>query len=143
MIQWNEEYQVYVSDDGRVWNRDGYEYVQQLSCGYYRVQVRYGNRRRKWHLVHKLVYETFISKVPDKFQIDHNDRNRLNNNIDNLRVVSVSDNNKNRILPKFKGKSLEFGVKFFEYYRQTKRTNLQLYNKEYHYWRYHGKCSWE
>lgn len=143
MIKWNDECQVYVSDEGRIWNKNGYEYIQQLSRGYYRVNVRYGNRIRKWHLVHILVYKTFIGEIPDNFQIDHIDRNKLNNNVDNLRIVTVSDNNKNRILPEFKGKSLEFGVKFFEHYHQTKRTNLQLYNKEYHYWRYHGKCSWE
>lgn len=143
MVKWNEEYKVYVSDDGRVWNKDGYGYIQQLNKGYYRVNVRYGNRIRKQYLVHILVYKTFVGEIPKGFQIDHIDRDRLNNTVSNLRTVTASDNNKNRVLPEFKGKSLEFGEKFFEHYHQTKRTDLKLYNKEYHYWRHHRKCSWE
>lgn len=143
MIKWNEEYKVYVSDDGRVWNKNGYQYRQQFTRGYYRIYIRYGNKVRKHWLVHILVYETFKGKIPPGLQVDHEDRNPLNNEIDNLRAVTVSDNNRNRILPEFKRITHGFGAKFYEHYHQTKRTDLQLYNKEYHYWRYHGKCSWE
>ena len=34
---------------------------------------------------------------PDDMVIDHIDHNRLNNAIDNLRLVSVADNNRNRV----------------------------------------------
>lgn len=143
MIKWNEEYQVYVSDDGKVWNKNGYEYIQQLNHGYSIIAVRYGNKIRKKYLVHMLVWKTFNGNIPRGMQIDHIDRDRSNNDLNNLRLLTPSENNKNRILPHYKGKSMEFGIKFKEHYNQTKRTNLKLYNKEYHYWRYHHKCSWE
>lgn len=37
----------------------------------------------------------------------------------------------------------EFGKKFKEHYDITSCDNIKLYNKEYLYYRYHGKCSWE
>lgn len=46
--------------------------------------------------VHKLVYETFKGEIPEGLEIDHIDRNKLNNNPDNLRVVTRSENMKNR-----------------------------------------------
>ena len=51
--------------------------------------------------VGKLVLETYVGLAPeDKPECDHCDRNPLNNNLDNLRWVSRSENLKNRILPK-------------------------------------------
>lgn len=143
MIKWNDEYQVYVSDEGKIWSKDGYEYKPQLNGGYLDIRVRYGNKVRKKYLVHILVWKTFNGEIPNGLQVDHIDRDRLNNNLSNLRLLTPSENNKNRILPDYKGKSMDFGKKFKEKYGQTKRTNLKLYNKEYHYWRYHNKCSWE
>ena len=49
--------------------------------------------------VHRLVYSVFnnisINEYGDKV-IDHIDKNKLNNKLANLRLVSISDNNKNR-----------------------------------------------
>lgn len=50
------------------------------------------------YYVHRLVYSTFHN-IPQKDfgnkVIDHIDRNKHNNNLDNLRLVSISENNKN------------------------------------------------
>ena len=46
--------------------------------------------------VHRLVYEAFKGEIPDGLEIDHINRNRRNNNPDNLRVVTRSENNRNR-----------------------------------------------
>lgn len=46
--------------------------------------------------VHILVWESFNKqKVPEKRYVDHIDGNRSNNNLDNLRVVTQSENMKN------------------------------------------------
>ena len=39
---------------------------------------------------------TFVGPRPEGYQVDHIDRNRLNNRLDNLRYVSKSDNMRNR-----------------------------------------------
>lgn len=59
--------------------------------------------KRKGFLVHHLVYFTFMDlNIEDRGRkvIDHIDNNRQNNNFENLRLVSYSENNENRILTK-------------------------------------------
>ncbi len=56
------------------------------------------NMQKKLYKVHRIVAETFVKKPKtDKtLQIDHIDRNRMNNNSKNLRWVSASENRKNQ-----------------------------------------------
>ena len=51
--------------------------------------------------VHRLVAETFISNVDNKPTVDHIDRNRHNNNLDNLRWATNTEQSYNQ---KAKGK---------------------------------------
>ena len=37
----------------------------------------------------------------------------------------------------------EFGQKFREYYKLGSRDDIKLYNREFYYYKRHGKCSWE
>lgn len=46
--------------------------------------------------VHRLVAETFLPLIEGKIQVDHIDRNRLNNNVDNLRWVDTYEQNENK-----------------------------------------------
>jgi hypothetical protein len=52
--------------------------------------------KQKTHPVHRLLYEAFIGKIPEDLVIDHIDRNRLNNSLSNLRLVTQDVNAKNR-----------------------------------------------
>lgn len=56
------------------------------------------NLNKKLYKVHKLVGECFLVKPQTEIplQIDHIDRNRMNNNSKNLRWVSASENRKNQ-----------------------------------------------
>ncbi|CAL6100142.1 HNH_endonuclease [Hexamita inflata] len=56
--------------------------------------------------VHSLVANAFLGLKPTGFQVDHIDRNRQNNCLENLRYVSVSDNQKNKT--SYKGHSAEY-----------------------------------
>ncbi|CAL6052145.1 Conserved_hypothetical protein [Hexamita inflata] len=56
--------------------------------------------------VHNLVANAFLGLKPTGFQVDHIDRNRQNNCLENLRYVSVSDNCKNKT--SYKGHSAEY-----------------------------------
>lgn len=46
----------------------------------------------KKHYIHKLVMEAFKGKRPDGYEIDHIDRNPLNNDLSNLRYVTKWEN---------------------------------------------------
>lgn len=50
----------------------------------------------KWKLVHRLVAEAFITNTDNKPFVDHIDHNKSNNSIDNLRWVTMEENNKHR-----------------------------------------------
>lgn len=52
----------------------------------------------KCYTVQRLMWECFHGPVPDDMDIDHIDGNKLNNSLDNLRLVSKSENqwNQNR-----------------------------------------------
>ena len=97
----------FVSDDGVVlsflpkngkgkidYNRE----PRQLKYGntgsnrkYYNVFLS-NNGKVKPILVHRLVYETFIGKIPQNLTIDHIDNNSHNNSLGNLQILSREDN---------------------------------------------------
>ena len=54
------------------------------------------NSKKSTCPIHRLVARTFIENPDNLPQIDHIDRNKLNNNIENLRWVSCQHNNWNR-----------------------------------------------
>lgn len=46
--------------------------------------------------VHRLIYEHFFGNIPDGMVIDHIDRDRSNNRLSNLRLLSLSMNGRNK-----------------------------------------------
>lgn len=64
----------------------------RIKRGYYQIGLR-KNGVRKWHQVHRLVANTFISNENNLPQVNHKDENRLNNCVDNLEWCTASYNN--------------------------------------------------
>lgn len=64
----------------------------QIVNGYLKV-VLYGNGCYKNRLVHRLVAETFIEPVEGKNYVDHINGNKTDNRVENLRWVTIGENN--------------------------------------------------
>jgi hypothetical protein len=64
--------------------------------GYQIVSLYTNNKIKKSFNIHILMGKTFLHKENENLEIDHIDRNKLNNNLENLRYVSHSENQKNR-----------------------------------------------
>lgn len=60
--------------------------------GYAYINLTF-NKKKKTCAIHRLVIEDFGPAKPDEYSIvDHKDKNKLNNHIDNLEWVSIKEN---------------------------------------------------
>lgn len=95
---YNKKYNLYVSKNGVAlklrgrW-RDGTKHLEPCTesdnHGYVRVNTALGRR-----CLHRIVYETFVSEIPEGMEINHIDGNKSNNALDNLELVTHSENMK-------------------------------------------------
>lgn len=69
-----------------------------INSGYYAISL-WNNNKKKNYLVHKLVAEHFLDNYTDSLDIDHIDNNKLNNNINNLQLITHQENCIKRITP--------------------------------------------
>jgi len=53
----------------------------------------------KAFMIHRIIYEMHYNEIPFGLQIDHIDRNPLNNKIENLRLCEQSENKINSKIP--------------------------------------------
>ena len=69
-------------------NRENIGWVSKL--GY--MQVTVGGEKKKKYLSHRFIYECYNGLIPAGFVVDHINRNKLDNRIENLRVVTQQEN---------------------------------------------------
>jgi hypothetical protein len=80
-----------ISNLGNIKNGDKLLKGSIQNRGYRYIQLNRGGQRNNI-LIHHLVAKYFISDRPDNMVIDHIDRNKLNNNVSNLRYISQKEN---------------------------------------------------
>ena len=88
-----------IYEDGRVFSKRGKKFLKPCVTkrGYHIVNLCHDKiKKRKQNKVHRLVAEHYIPNPENKPEVDHIDRNRLNNNLKNLRWVTSSENQINK-----------------------------------------------
>ena len=107
--------------DGRVYSKRRNKYLSHTinDKGYVYVNLSI-NKIRKTYALHRLIAEHYISNPDNYSQVDHFDRNKLNNNIENLRWVSPSINCLNR------GTRLNQKHKYISQRKDSKRFRFEI-----------------
>jgi len=82
--------------DGLIVRLEGRMLAIHIHNGYPTIRLAHGNRRLTFG-VHRLVLLAFVGPSPDGMEACHNDGDRSNNVLSNLRWDSRSENNKDRI----------------------------------------------
>jgi len=120
-INGNENYLIYPS--GKVWSKASKRYLKarEHTAGYLIVNLNKDGKGKN-HYIHRLLGEYFIQNPYNYNQIDHIDRNRKNNKLNNLRWVSASQNQHNTNI----SKNNTIGVKNISIHNKTK---LYIYEK--------------
>ena len=84
----------YIKRDGKVYRiEDDTEFVPHVHTtdGYRRLRIHHKDKN-----LHRLIAEAFIPNPDNKPLVDHINRDRLDNRVENLRWVTYSENCKNR-----------------------------------------------
>jgi len=89
-----------VSNIGRVWSIKMCIILSSKPSknGYIYYNIKVKGIRQKLYTGHSLVINAFIGTCPKNMVIDHIDRNRANNILENLHYVTISDNNLNKTI---------------------------------------------
>jgi len=100
------------------------------SHGYFTIYLSDDDNIKKQYLIHRLVCLTFLENLENKTIVDHIDCNTLNNDVNNLRYVTKSENAQNSKIPinnktSYKGLSFNKRINKYEAY-------INLHGKKYH-----------
>lgn len=156
-MKYNEKYDRYVDDDLVIYHYDKNK-DKLVQCkpfinnkGYLIISTKLGLR-----LTHRIIWETFVSEIPEGYQIDHINTLKTDNRLENLRLVTPKENQNNTLTRKHMSEAQkgscnnrgkirsDFGIKFKEHFGITLLDDPKLYRKErIWYKRHNNKCRWE
>ena len=131
-IEGYENYLIY--PDGKVYSKVSKRYLlaQLNKSGYLHIGL-YKDNKRKEHKIHRLVGLHYITNPDNKPFLDHINRDKLDNRVENLRWVTRSENGQNVD----KRKHNKSGIKNIYYdktnrgYRYEKQINSITHRKRF------------
>ena len=116
-----ENYLIY--EDGKVYSKRSKRYLKQYDNGHGYLYVKPCKEgKSKLYLIHRLIALHYIPNPDNKICVDHIDRNRKNNKLNNLRWATDSENQQNRGVYK----NNKLGIKNICY---SKTQNIYHYQK--------------
>ena len=89
-----------IYDDGRVYSKYKNKFLKpriNIKNAYHSVGLC-NNGKQKYFYIHRLVGLHYLEKIEGKDCIDHIDRDKSNNHVNNLRWCNHSENNINKII---------------------------------------------
>jgi hypothetical protein len=83
----------YVTKEGKIYSKSHMRMLSQKTDGSgYKLVTLYNKKNKNEKLVHRLVAQAFIENPDDKAMVNHKNKIKSDNNIDNLEWVSASEN---------------------------------------------------
>ena len=111
-----------VVEDGTIINKFGNEIGHAGSNGYSYITI-YG----KQVLKHRVVWEAFMGKIPEGYEIDHINTIRNDNRLENLRLVTPKQNKNNpKTIEHYKVSNRGKGVNNPNIYDKKQRKKVKI-----------------
>lgn len=82
-----------ICEDGTIFNKDGSVKRLNLNPKGYLTSNWYYNGKLNCHLAHTVIWRAFFGNIPDGYEVDHINNNRSDNRLDNLQLLTKSQNN--------------------------------------------------
>lgn len=135
-----EGYENYtINESGVVINTKFNRQIKQyINCNYYKVCIS-KNKKQHTLLLHRLIAEAFIPNPDNKPVVDHINRDKLDNRIENLRWATIKENRQNacclsktglQFISKMKSKTTEQGYIYRFQLRRNKEVKSSYGNKD-------------
>ena len=86
-----------IDEQGNIYSNLKNRYLSINKKVYATVSLVNSHGLQRQFSVHRLLYETYVGEIPQGYQIDHIDGNKLNNSLENLEAVTPKENSRRAV----------------------------------------------